>query len=136
MIEGRYAALAGAMGLSVSDLAEIGGFSDRFARDLLAGRRPFPEPVKDALELLDFDVNVLVDAIMSAVEEGAGVIFIFRTNEEVRTYFPDWPGRGHAAGGFIGPHRTAALAASDHLAENGIDVDLYFYDAPPEEGAQ
>ena len=80
MIEGRYAALAGAMGLSVSDLAEIGGFSDRFARDLLAGRRPFPEPVKDALELLDYDVNVLIDAMMSAVEDGAGVIFVFRTH--------------------------------------------------------
>ena len=42
MTDARYAALTGALGLSPNDLAEIGGFSDRFARDLVAGRRARP----------------------------------------------------------------------------------------------
>lgn len=130
MTDARYAVLTGALGLSVNDLAEIGGFSDRFARDLVAGRRPFPQDVKDALDDLDDDNDVIVDEIVADVQEGAGAIWIFRTNAELRQYFPDWPGRGKAAGGFVGPHRIAALAAADILSDDfGIDADLLFFEA-------
>lgn len=128
MTDARYAALTGALGLTTRDLAEIGGFSDRFARDLVAGRRPFPQDVKIALDDLDDDSDVIVDEIIADVQEGAGAIWIFRSNDELRAHFPDWPGRGHARGGFVGPHRIAALAAADQLAAGGIEVDLMFID--------
>lgn len=129
MTNARYAALTGALGLSVNDLAEIGGFSDRFARDLVAGRRPFPTDVMAALDDLDDDSDVIVAEIIADVQEGAGAIWVFRTNAELRQHFPDWPGRGCAKGGFVGPHRIAALAAADQLAAEGIDVDLLFFEA-------
>jgi len=128
MTDARYAALTGALGLSVNDLAEIGGFSDRFARDLVAGRRPFPADVKDALDDLDDDSLVLVDEIIADVQEGAGAVWVFRSNADLRQHFPDWPGRGKAGGGFVGPHRIAALAAAEQLSAEGIDVDLIFYE--------
>ena len=130
LTDARYAALTGALGLSVKDLAEIGGFSDRFARDLVAGRRPFPHYVKDALDDLDDDSDVLVEEVIADVQEGAGAIWVFRSNDELRQHFPDWPGRGEAKGGFAGPHRIAALAAADQLAADGIDVDLMFFNPP------
>lgn len=128
MTDARYAALTGALGLTTRDLAEIGGFSDRFARDLVAGRRPFPQDIKNALDDLDDDSDVIVDEIVADVQEGAGGIWIFRSNQELRQHFPDWPGRGQAAGGFVGPHRIAALTAADILDGQGVEVDLIFFD--------
>lgn len=128
MTDARYAALTGALGLSVNDLAEIGGFTDRFARDLVSGRRPFPADVRQALDDLDDDSDVMVDGIIADVQSGAGAIWIFRSNAELRQHFPDWPGRGCASGGFVGPHRIAALTAADQLISEGIDVDLRFFD--------
>lgn len=130
MTDARFAALTGALGLTVNDLAEIGGFSDRFARDLVSGRRPFPNDVRKALDDLDDDSDILVDEIIADVQEGAGAIWVFRSNAELRQHFPDWPGRGHAKGGFVGPHRIAALAAADQLNEDGVEVDLLFFDPP------
>ena len=124
----RYATLAASLGLSSRDIAEIGGFSDRFARDLVGGRRPFPQDVKDALDALDDDSDVIIDKIITDIQEGAGAIWVFRSNSELRQHFPDWPGRGSASGGFVGPHRIAALAAADQLSSEGVDVDLIFYD--------
>ncbi len=121
-----YATLTANLGLSARDLAEIGGFSDRFARYLLAGRRPFPRDVQEALLDTQDDIDVMTDAIKADVEEGAGAIFVFRTNAELRRLFPQWPGRGHATGGFVGPHRIAALTAWEALRAKGIDVDILF----------
>lgn len=129
MIDARPAALTGALGLSVNDLAEIGGFSGRFARDLVRGKRPFPADVCAALKALDDDVGVITDELIADVQEGTGAIFVFRSNDELRQLFPAWPGRGKARGGFVGPYRIAALAAADHLADGGIDVDLVFWPA-------
>jgi hypothetical protein len=121
-----FATLAHNLGLSSRELAEIGGFSDRFARDLLAGRRPFPEDVRAALLDIQDDIDVLTDSIEADVDEGQGVIWMFGTNAELRARFPAMPGRGKAAGGFIGPFRIAALTAWDSLRERGIDVDVLF----------
>ncbi len=124
-----YATLTSNLGLSSRDLAEIGGFSDRFSRDLLAGRRPFPRDVQEALLDIQDDIDVMADAIEEDVLDGAGAIFVFRTNNELRELFPAWPGRGKALGGFVGPHRIAALTAWDAVQNMGIDIDILFHPA-------
>ena len=124
-----YPCLCSALSLSVNDLAEIGGFSDRFARDLVAGRRPWPADVCEALDLLDDDVDVMTDSLVADVEEGLGAIFVYRTTVELRAHFRAWPGRGKAGGGFAGPHRVAAIAAHEALDERGIEVSLLFFTA-------
>ena len=121
------ATLAHNLGLSSREIAEIGGFSDRFARDLLAGRRPFPADVASALLDIQDDIDLLTDELEARVEDGEGVIWMFGTNAKLRAERPDIPGRGKAEGGFIGPYRIAALTAVDALREErGIDVDLLF----------
>jgi hypothetical protein len=96
------------------DLAELGGFSDRFARDLLAGRCPFPADVQDALELLEDDVSVIADVLVELDE-----LVAFRTNKELRAVFTQWPARGKSSGGFVGPHRVAVISAH---AETGAPI--------------
>lgn len=118
------ATLAANLGLNSRELAEIGGFSDRFARDLLAVRRPFPSDVREALLDVQEDIEVLADALEEDVREGGAMIFMYGDNAALRKARPDIPGRGKAAGGFIGPYRIAALTAWDALRENGVDVDI------------
>ena len=121
-----YGALAASLGLSSRELAEIGGFSDRFARDLLAGRRPFPADVQEALLDLQDDIDVMTDSIEADVAEGHGVIWMYGDNAALRLARPEIPGRGASAGGFIGPFRIAALTAWEALHDRGIDVDICF----------
>ncbi|WP_417538302.1 hypothetical protein [Marinomonas sp.] len=122
-----FATLTHTLGLSSRELAEVGGFSDRFARDLLAGRRPFPVDVQEAIQEIEEDIDVLTDSLVADVEEGEAVIWMFGTNEELRAAFPQMPGRGQSTGGFIGPFRIAALTAREILNEQGIEVDILFY---------
>ena len=128
MRDALNATLAHNLGLSAREVAEIGGFSDRFARDLMAGRRPFPHDVAEALLDIQDDIDVLTDAIEADVAEGRGVIWMYGDNAALRAARPDIPGRGAAAGGFIGPFRIAALTARDVLGERGVDVDILFRD--------
>lgn len=123
--DGLYATLAMSMGLSSNDLAEIGGFSDRFARDLLAGRRPFPRDVQEALELMDDDIDVIVE-MLTAFGTDHGSIPMPRTKEQLREAFPMIPGRGAAEGGFLGPFRVACMNARLDLSQNGNPVDIDF----------
>jgi len=117
-----YATLASNLGLSSRELAEIGGFSNRFARDLIAIRRPFPKDVCEALNDLEDDIDVLTDEIRSEVMEGQGVIWMYRDNADLRSSRPDIPSRGSASGGFIGPYRIAVMTAWDLLRAEGIEV--------------
>ena len=128
MRDALNATLAHNLGLSAREVAEIGGFSDRFARDLMAGRRPFPHDVAEALLDIQDDIDVLTDAIEADVAEGQGVIWMYGDNAALRAARPDIPGRGAAAGGFIGPFRIAALTARDALGQRGVDVDILFRD--------
>ena len=73
------------------------------------------------------DVDVMVDAMVADVEAGSSVIFVYRTNADLRAHFREWPERGKAAGGFAGPHRVAAMVARDILDEDGIEVSLLFH---------
>lgn len=118
--------LTASLGLSARELAEIGGFTDRHARDILAGNVPCPLDVIRALEDLQDDLDVVTDALVVQVEEGSPVIMVWRDKDSLRENVPEWPGRGHAYGGFPGPHRIAALTALEALRDRGIDVDLVF----------
>lgn len=112
MIDAYPATLASSLGLRSKDLAEIGGFSDRYARDVLAGRAGLHIDVVEALELLQDDVEVIADKMEAMIEEGRiSEIEVFRTNEQLREQFPQWPVRGKSGGGFVGPHRIAAIEA-------------------------
>ena len=122
------ATLCANLGLSPRDLAEIGGFSERFARDLLSGKQAFPDDVYDALLLIQDDIDVMTDSLIADAEEGADVIWMFRDTAQMRALFPDWPSRGHAAGGFVGPYRIAALTAWSGVREQGFGVDLLFHE--------
>jgi hypothetical protein len=122
-----YATFTHNLGLSSRELAEIGGFSDKFARDLLAGKRPFPPDVVEALHLLQDDIDVLTDGIVEDIHEGQGAIWMYRTNADLRRH-TNIPGRGKAEGGFVGPYRIAALTARDALSDAGIDTVILFFD--------
>jgi len=107
-IDALPAAYASALGLRVSDLAELGGISEKSAIALLKGQRAFPEDIIEAIELLNDDVEVMFD-VMCDMEE----LTVFRTNRELREVFRAWPARGKSGGGFIGPHRCAVVAAHE-----------------------
>ena len=125
-IDAFWPVLVANLGLTPRDLAEIGGFSERFARDLLSGRKPFPEDVHAALEDIQDDIDVMTDSLVADIEEGVRVIHVYRTNDEMRRLFPEWPGRGRATGGFVGPHRIAALGAWEHARDAEIPAVLRF----------
>lgn len=72
------------------------------------------------------DVDVMVGAMAADAGAGSSAIFVYRSNADLRAHFREWPARGKAAGGFVGPHRVAAMCARDMLDEDGIDVDLLF----------
>ena len=129
MRDALYATFAANLGINSRELAELGGFSERFARDLLAVRRPFPADVKEALNDLQDDIDVLADDIEGWIDEEVAFIHMYADTAALRKNRPDIPGRGKAEGGFIGPYRIAALTALDTLKQRGIDVDILLLDA-------
>lgn len=109
------------------DLAELGGVTDRQARRWMTGASPVPLDVVEALELLHDDVEVLTSSMIADVDEGSAVIWTYRTNEDLRAACPEIPGRGKAAGGFVGCHQIAALTAMESLdVEEGIEAEIRF----------
>lgn len=104
-----YATMCSYLGLTARDVAELGGFSDRFARDLLAGRKSFPSDIKRALYKLYNNYNAIIITTKKQVAEGNNTLLIFRTNEELRASSTGkiWPKVGKAEGGFVGPYRAA-----------------------------
>lgn len=106
-----YATMCSYLGLSARDVAEIGGFSDRFARDILAGRKSFPQDTKIALFQLFKDYRMMIDVMKKQARAGMGVLPIYRTNEQLRASSMGdiWPSVGKAKGGFAGPYRSAAF---------------------------
>ncbi|WP_170607948.1 hypothetical protein [Ruegeria arenilitoris] len=134
--DAAYATMCSYLGLSARDVAEIGGFSDRFARDILAGRKSFPQDTKSALHTLLFGTfDTIVKAMKQDVRNGVRVIYIYRTNEQLRAS-PDgkiWGPVGKAPGGFVGPYRTAAFEvyrwASDPTAGQSTPIELMFPEA-------
>ena len=113
-----YAALTSYLGLRSKDLAEIGGFSDRYARDLLTGDANFHVDIKEAILLIQSDIDVMIEAM-----DDMDVLPIFRANKQLREAFKAWPSRGHAAGGFVGPHRVAVVMAHQETGTEVVWVD-------------
>lgn len=118
-----------ALGLRSRDVAEIGGFSERFARDLVNGRRNWPDDMKQLLRDIDDDIDVIADVLVDTYkDEETATLVVFRKTKTLRNHFPDWPGRGAAKGGFSGPHSVAVMTAFDVLTEKGVDVSVRFFE--------
>ncbi|SFZ82895.1 hypothetical protein SAMN02983003_1336 [Devosia enhydra] len=123
-----YATMCSYLGLSARDVAEIGGFSERFARDLLAGRRQFPMDTKKALFELHKAFQGLVKVGKQRVLEGQTQFYIYRTNEQLRSS-PDselWPG------GFVGPYRAAMFEVWRWAAQDERKPVLLAFDSLPD----
>jgi len=108
-------------------VAEIGDFSERFARDLLAGRRQFPMDTKKVLFDLHGSFRTLIEATKQDVNEGEQVLYIYRTNEQLRAspVGQIWPG------GFVGPYRAAMFEVWRWaMQEKRVLVRLAFAEVP------
>ncbi|MGB8313903.1 MAG: hypothetical protein WCE69_05380 [Aestuariivirga sp.] len=127
-----HATMCSFLGLTARDLAEIGEFSERFARDLLAGRRPFPPDTQHALEQLLGDLDTITQAFILDFDEGMRTSYVYRTNEQLRAspVGKIWHARGKAAGGFVGPYRAAIFAAWRATQYKGVNVELIFASTP------
>jgi hypothetical protein len=127
-----HATLCSFLGLTARDLAEIGEFSERFARDLLAGRRPFPPDTQHALEQLLGDFDTITKTFILEFMEGKRTSYVYRTNEQLRAspVGKVWRARGKAAGGFVGPYRAAIFAAWRATQSMGADVEMIFASTP------
>ena len=131
--DATYATMCSALGLSARDIAEIGGFSERFARDLLAGRRPFPRDTKNALFQLWKHFKQIIKSVKDDVAHGANVLYIYRTNEQLRSSPASkaWPAVGMAAGAFVGPYRAVMFEIWEWASEvNQQPVSLVFAETP------
>ncbi len=134
--DAAYATMCSYLGLSARDVAEIGGFSDRFARDLLAGRKSFPQDTKVALFRLLEDFKTITEAMKADVHEGEQVVYIYRTNEQLRAspVGAIWPAVGKAKGGFVGPYRAAAFEvyrwSCDVTERQSTPISLVFAETP------
>jgi hypothetical protein len=127
-----HATMCSFLGLSARDLAEIGGFSERFARDLLAGRRPFPSDTKQALEQLLVDFETIVEATIRDAKDGRREMYIYRSNEQLRSSSMGsvWHVKGKSGGGFAGLYRAAIFSAWRKLMAQGIELELLFASTP------
>lgn len=114
------------LGLTARDLAEIGSFSERFARDLLAGRRPFPKDVqKKLLELRQY-VAMIHEAMYQDVVSGDPTIYIYRTNQQLRRspVGQVWPNA------YLGPYRVAAFEVMEKCIRENRPISLVFAETP------
>lgn len=117
-----YAAmLAQTLGLRPKDLAELGGFSERYARDVIKGRANIHQDVVEALNDLDDDCDSIYQYLMDQ-----SVIVNYLTNEALRESVGGLPARGKAGGGFVGPYRIAAMEACQWRLENGLECRIVF----------
>lgn len=134
--DASYATMCSYLGLSARDVAEIGGFSDRFARDILAGRKSFPQDTKVALFQLFKDFKNIIEAMKLEVRDGERIVYIYRTNEQLRAspVGAVWPAVGKAKGGFVGPYRAAAFQvyswSGDVTEGQGLPINLVFAETP------
>lgn len=129
--DAAYAAMCSSLGLSARDLAEIGDFSERFARDLLSGRRSFPKDIKKALFEILKSYDCVTKDLKRRVSQHPEALLIYRTNDCLRSSAAgeSWPPVGAAKGGFAGPHRAAMFEVWRWLAnERFKPVTLMFAD--------
>jgi len=125
-MEATYAVVCSYLGLTSRDLAEIGNFSERFARDLLAGRRPFPKDVQRKLSKLRQDVAMIHEAMYQDVVSGDTTIYIYRTNQQLRRspVGQVWPKA------YLGPYRVAAFEVMERCTRENRLISLVFAETP------
>jgi hypothetical protein len=125
-IDPTNAVLCSYLGLTARDLAEIGSFSERFARDLLAGRRPFPKRVQNTLSVLSEDLANIEQVMFEQVASDDPTIYIFRTLEQLRSapIGKIWPLA------FLGPYRVAAFQVMNRCKNEGQTIHLRFAETP------
>lgn len=125
-MEATYAVVCSYLGLTARDLAEIGNFSERFARDLLAGRRPFPKDVQMKLLELRRYVAMNQEAMYQEVLSGDPTIYIYRTNQQLRRspVGQVWPNA------YLGPYRVAAFQVMERCIRENRQISLVFAETP------
>ena len=109
------AAACKSLGLTTSDLAEIGGVTDRQAQRWMKGH-PLPEDMIQSLSDIANDVEVVCERIIARIEAGGNQIVCYRNNEDIRADNA-MPARGRAAGGFAGAFLVAAFNALENADE-------------------
>ena len=125
MSPAELAARSRALGLSVSDVAEIGGVDARTARYWMSGsdkrgmRLP-PEDVATAIRAIEDELTRLTDSYRAMTQ-----ITLPRSTEALRLTHPDAPGPGKASGPFIGPVLVAAARAIDGA---GHEIELIWHE--------
>ena len=119
--------LTARLNLKPKEIAEIGGFSLRFAQALTAGKVAFPPDVVAALQQIDADVDTMQKDILLNYHNGEKRLYIFQTNEDLRKHYPKWPGRGKASGPFVGPHRIATYHAWELIKQGNKEPDVLFH---------
>ena len=125
-VEATYAVVCSYLGLTSRDLAEIGNFSERFARDLLAGRRPFPKDVQMKLLELRRYVAMIHEAMYQDVVSADTTIYIYRTNQQLRRspVGQVWPKA------YLGPYRVAAFEVMERCIRENRSISLVFAETP------
>ena len=124
-IDAYPSCLIRALGLTAGDLTEIGGWTGpRMAQHIMAGSRACPADVLEALEQVQDDIETITDDLVARIEDGDAAIHVYRSTDDLRRDWPQWPGRGHAAGGFLGPFQIAAHTAAAIMDERGVEVAL------------
>lgn len=119
-----------AIGLTATDLAELGGVTDRTARRWLTGFSLFPPEIVEALGALMHDMEtVKAKMVADALASGVPIIRTYFTTAQLRAHMRDLPGRGKAAGFFAAAHQIAALHAYHELLDvHGLQAELRFVD--------
>ena len=130
-VDAYFATLCSYLGLTARDLAEMGEFSERFARDLLAGRRPFPKDVQQEIIKLRAEIDEVVPLLVEIIRKNDPKIYIYKTLKQYRAapIYKVWPTA------FLGPYRVAAMRALEKANEAGLEAYLVFPRMPhvPEE---
>ena len=124
--DATYAVACSYLGLTARDLGEIGNFSERFARDLLAGRRPYPTDVQTKIMELRHYVALIREAMYRDIVSGDAVIYIYRTKQQLR-HSPVghiWPKS------YLGPYRVAAFEVMERCVRENRQISLVFAETP------
>lgn len=115
------AASCKSLGLTITDLAEIGGVTERQAQRWMRGH-PLPDDVQSALSDIADDIEIACEMIANRIETGTTEITCYRNNSDLRADVA-MPARGNATGGFAGAWMVAAFEAMEDAV---YDAELVF----------
>lgn len=112
------------LGLSVEELAETIGSTERTARRWIAGRQDIPAALIDRLDQIEREMEIFVDYVTrkatDLLEAGPVTLTRYRTREDLDA--------GPHAGLPFGAHAMAVAWAYDALSGEGMDVEVVWDD--------